>query len=128
LISLIKIEEKKVLMSGFYINLTGFQKHEVGNAAGKSFRFTELICETENPYGFFLELCIEYKGIKPESMRTYTQTISTCPHPIYSNRRNYFGFESHKAIALAASNRLFVQIISAGYIPECKSKLLCELG
>jgi hypothetical protein len=112
-------------MNGFYINLIGFQKHEVGNAGKKSFRFTELICETENPYGFFLEMSIEHKGRTAQPIRTLTQIISTCPHAIFANRRNYFGFEPHPAIVIAAGNRLFVQLISAGYVPECKSKLLC---
>ena len=114
-------------MGGFYINLTGFQKHEVGNAGGKSFRFTELICETENPHGFVLELTLEYKDPSGETQRSITKTLSTCPHGIFAKRKNYFGFEPHPPFEIGTGNRLYVKLIPAGFTAECPAKLLCEL-
>jgi hypothetical protein len=116
-------------MNAFYINLADFDKHEIGQAAGKAFRFTELICETENPYGFVLHIEIEKTSSRnqdgnPELTKL---RLSTVAHTIFSNRKTHFGFEAHDAIRILSGCRLFVRIMPAGQIIPCKSKLLCEL-
>ncbi len=116
-------------MKSFYIDLNGFSKHEIAGAAGKSFKFTQLICAEPNIHGFVMTVFIEKKsrGQKEAVTENSIVSISTMKHEIYSSKKTHFSFEKHRGISVPSDCSLFVQLAPIIKIHECKSQLFCEL-
>jgi hypothetical protein len=116
-------------MQSFYIELNGFGKCEIINAAGKTFKFTELICDKASDCGFLLQISIEKK--RPDSRRARSTpaiiSLSTKNHALYAGKKTHFSFEPHGPLSISGGFRLFVQLIPGGVIEEFKSKLHCDL-
>jgi hypothetical protein len=117
-------------MKSFYVELSGFSKHEIAGAANKSFHFTELICAEPNIYGFMMTILVEQEEesrLKSELKENSIHNISTLPHEIYSSKKTHFSFEPHPSIHVLPGHKLFVQLVPLAYLREYKSKLLCTI-
>jgi hypothetical protein len=113
----------------FYISLSGFGSHEIKNAAKKTFRFTELICEEINSHGFSLRVWIEKSETTRKNQVTpYLEfSLGTLKHKLFSNRLTHFSFETHTPFLVPEDCKLYVQLTPALKMKEFSSRLHCEL-
>jgi hypothetical protein len=114
-------------MNSFYIDLNGFSRHEIASASKKAFRFTELICEEPNIYGFLLVIQIERESPakKGEPFTNEVIKLSTRAHEIFSSKKTHFSFEPHRFIFVPPESRLYVQLHPVVNLKEFRSRLLC---
>ncbi|MFI5150563.1 MAG: hypothetical protein ACHQRM_12570 [Bacteroidia bacterium] len=115
--------------NNYYIQLSGFGSHQIKNASGKAFTFTELICEEPNSPGFALRIAILRPGqMKIKEVRPYLEfSLSTTRHILFSNRPTHFSFESHTPLLVPKECKCHFQLIPVLKIHEFSSVLRCEL-